>query len=70
MNHPFIPTPKPFYEKKKNLFIFDFLVEELRSAISNFPDKLDLHKSSSSELKMRVREIGMATGAGTYLIKT
>ncbi len=39
MFYPFIPTPKPFYEKKENLFTFDSLVKELRHVISNFPDK-------------------------------
>jgi hypothetical protein len=39
MSYPFIPTPKPFYEKKENPFTFDSLVEELRHVICNFPDK-------------------------------
>jgi len=50
MIYPFIPTPKPFYEKKENPFTFDSLVEELRGVISNFPDKrtgTNLHHSMS-----------------------
>lgn len=39
MSYPFIPTPKPFYEKKDNPFTFDSLIKELHRAISNFPDK-------------------------------
>lgn len=39
MSYPFIPTKKPFYEKKENPFTFDSLVEDLRHVIGDFPDK-------------------------------
>jgi len=42
MGYPFIPTPKPFYEKKENPLTFDSLLEEEQSVISHFPDKFDL----------------------------
>lgn len=50
MSYPFIPVPKPFYEKKENPFTFDSLIKELRSVINNFPDKrtgTNLHHSMS-----------------------
>lgn len=39
MSYPFIPTPKPCYEKQENPLTFDSLVEELRRVIKHFPDK-------------------------------
>ena len=39
MSYPFIPAPKPFFEKIDPPFTFSSLIEELRKVICNFLDK-------------------------------
>ena len=39
MSYPFIPTPKPFFEKVTSPFTFDSLISQLSQVICNFPDK-------------------------------